>query len=145
MQFTLSPSARQLLVRGLFLALAIGSLFGAWDNREFFLRAPFYIVVFIDISIGIHFLIFSAFYTKVKKAHASYMLHVVTFMWAYSILSGAISSWAHTNALGLSEAVRMAGFTTANDYYFSEALYVLLLPNIAFAAMWWIVRKDRTA
>jgi len=142
MNTTLSPSALRVLVRGLFLVLAFGSLYGAWDNREFFLRAPFYVVVFIDLSLGIHFLIFSAFFEKVRNAHRAYMLHVVTFMWAYSIIAGAVSSWAHTNALGLSEAVRIAGFTSARDYYFSEALYVLILPNLAFAVIWWLVRKS---
>ncbi|QSH39508.1 hypothetical protein JXR01_00645 [Candidatus Kaiserbacteria bacterium] len=140
MKFTLSRSATNLLIRGLFLVFALGSLYGIWDNYEFFLLSPFYFTAFIDLSFAILFLYFVFSFKSVASKTPRYLTYGMLALWAYTVLSGIIGSIVHTQALGLPEAARMAGYTETT-FILSELLYVIILPSIVFLLILRLLRK----
>ncbi len=143
MQLKLSRSAQHLLIRGFFLVLALGSFYGVWDNRDFFLRPPFYIIMLIDFSLGVHFLVFGIFYNRLRAKYAHLFTHGVLFMWAYTIFMGIAGTVVHARALGLTEAVRMSGYATTTEFVLANALYSVVLPSIVFGVVLWVLHKMR--
>lgn len=138
MKFELSPSALALLLRGFFFVIAIGSLYGVWDNRELFLRPPFYIVSFLNFIFGILFLYFTVFFNS--NFSKKYLTYGTIAMWFYTVLSGIIGSVTHTLAIGLEEAAHIAGYGVI-PFVLSELLYVIVLPSIVFLLILRFLRK----
>ena len=140
MQIKLSPSALSLLLRGFFFVLAVGSFYGVWDNREYFLRTPFYVIAFIDLFFGILFLYFGVFYSSLRKTHKKLLVYGLLGMWLYTVVAGALSAFIHAKALGFSEAAATAGYEVI-PFIFSEALYAVILPSIAFGILVYFLKK----
>ena len=142
MSFTLSASAQHLLLRGFFLLLALGAFYSVWDNREFFLRFPFYFTAFIDIAFGFAFLFFALLLPRFLEQHYRVVWYGVLLMWVYTLLTNSISVIIFVQAIGLADAATMAGFTIPL-FVASEILYALVLPSLAFGVVLWVLSKQQ--
>lgn len=144
MSLALSTSAQHLLLRGFFLLLALGAFYSVWDNREFFLRFPFYLTAFTDIAFAFAFLFFSVLLPRFLEQYYRIVWYGVLLMWVYTLLTNSISVIIFVQAIGLADAATMAGFTIPL-FVASEILYALVLPSLAFGVVLWILGKQRHA
>lgn len=119
---------------------ALGSLYGIWDNREFFLLSPFYFIAFIDFSFAILFLYFVFSFKSVVNETPQYLLYGILAFWAYTISAGIIGSIVRSQSIGLIETARIAGGYTVPTFILSELLYVVLLPSIMFLFILYFLR-----
>lgn len=138
MKLALSRPARLFLVRGLFAVLALGALYGIWDNREFITRYPFYILAVVDLGLAVLFGYLAATFPQQKCK--KFLLPALIAYGVFIVGLNLISSWLHASALGFAN-VAAAESLTVPLYIFQEVLYLAILPVIVVIAMVWMVRK----
>ncbi len=143
MQFRLSPSAQRLLIRGFFVVIALGSWYGVYDNREFFLRFPFYLIAVIDIAFGLILLYFAVLLRSLLQTHRTTVLLGTAAMGLYTIGAGIVGSIFFLRAVGLERAVELSDYSSTSLYVTSELLYALVLPAIVFGVILWMLRGER--
>lgn len=136
--FKLSKPARVLVIRGLFAVLALGSLYGIWDNREFLLRFPFYLLETADFFLAVVFAYLAV--TFPRPQCKKFLMPGLIIYGIFIVVVNLVSSWLHASALGFAN-VAAADSLTVPLYIFQEVLYLAILPLVAVGAMVWMVKK----
>lgn len=134
----LSRSARILLARGFFFVMSLGAFYGAWQNRAFITAVTFLFIVIADILFGLLFAYFSLLSPKLLAHKKRLVTGALTLAWLYIVGGNVIGSTLHAQQVGLSKAAASAGFTIPL-YLASELLYLVILPSIAIAIIWYFV------
>ena len=140
MKKILSHDALIFTIRLLLAVLALGAMFGVYDNREFITRFPFLILALIDGAFAGLFLYgFIRFRTLSNKAHML-LSHSVLAYTIYTFTVSMTSLWLYIENLG-AENIATAFNMSVPMYITQQIIYLGLAPSAALICVWWLMRK----
>lgn len=140
MKLPLSKDARLLLIRSFFFVLALGALYGVYDNREFLIRFPFYFLVTADIAFAGIFLYLVYYLPSLIRSKRQIIMYILGIFWVYTAIVSLASSALYAFNVGIFYVALESG-KSIPQYIASEIIYLALLPALVFGFIIWLVKK----
>lgn len=140
MTLGLSRPSRLLLVRGFFFVLSLAAIYGIWENRMFINDMAFLALTVTDAVFAVLFLYLVVQLPKVITTKRLFVERVLGAAWLFVIVANVIGSIMHATQLGLEKIAANAGYSPML-YIASEALYLVVLPTVAFYIILHLVKN----
>ena len=138
--FMLPQNMQALLVRVLFLIFALGSAYGVYDNREFLVEFPFYIVAAADTVFALVFFYLFFVFDKLKQRESAALFLSTLLYGGYVLIVNLTSFWLYTSNLGIQNAASQAGLSTSS-YIVQQVVHLGVAPTIVFVIVIWLIRR----
>ena len=142
MNALLSRPARVLLVRIFCVLIAVSALYGIYDNRDFLLRFPFYLLAGIDLLFASAFGYIAYTLSTIPKKHLTRVVYVLSGYWLYSTSVSLASAYFYAVNLGLGNVAQSAG-VSESQYIVTELVHFAVLPALVFGLIALTVRSLR--